>query len=168
MPALERGAWYGTISCSANSRPSSDRSDQSPKAFPPPLLRKLGSRPAWPGTASRPDVALLKLCATPDVLRGDSDQNPLRLAGSWGGLPPEQRDGAGIRVIWCVLFGEIQNVQGIAVRAPVFCADCLVGVQHHPVAIGDRHGAALAAYTSPSSGTIFRHRRTRQYVTLPG
>ena len=35
-------------------------------------------------------------------------------------------------MIWCVLFGEIQNVQGIAVRAPVFCADCLVGVQHHP------------------------------------
>ena len=71
-------------------------------------------------------------------------------------------------MIWCVLFGEILNVQGIAVRAPVFCADCLVGVQHHPVAIGDRPGAALAAYTSPSCGTIIRHRRTRQYVTLPG
>ncbi len=73
-----------------------------------------------PAQFSRPDVSLVKLCATPDVLRVDSDQNPLGLAGSWGGLPPEQRDGAGISVIWCVRFGEILNVQGIAVRVPVF------------------------------------------------
>ncbi len=62
----------------------------------------------------------------------------------------------------------IENVQGIAVWAPVFYADCLAGVLHHPVRIGDRHGATLATYTSSSCGTLSRRPRTREYITLPG